>query len=77
MKALVGYMPQGMEQVGSLWTAMIPDYAPAFIRNPLLGYLFAAVIGSALVIGVTWLIGWALARSNKDDKPPTAPLPAA
>ena len=42
----------------------IPDYAPAFIQNPLLGYLLAAVIGSALVIGITWGIAKLLSRGN-------------
>ena len=55
----LGFVPDGLEQLGGAWTAAIPDYAPAFIRNPLLGYLFAAIVGAALVIGVTWGIAQA------------------
>jgi cobalt/nickel transport system permease protein len=73
MQKLVGYVPNGMAQVGSGWSAMIPDYAPAFNRNPLLGYLVAAVVGSALVIGATWGIGWLLRMGKKDDPDGTTP----
>jgi cobalt/nickel transport system permease protein len=62
--------------MSSLWSAAIPDYAPEFIQNPLLGYLFAAVVGSGLAIGVTWGIAKLLARKH-DDGTPTAPPAAA
>ena len=42
-----------------------------------MGYFVAAVVGSALVIGVAWLVGWLLARGKKDDQPPTATPRAA
>jgi cobalt/nickel transport system permease protein len=71
VKALVGYVPGGMSQIGNAWSAIIPGYAPPFIRNPLLGYLVAAIVGAVLVIGVTWLLGWLLARGKTDDQPPT------
>lgn len=69
-------VPAGLEKLSSLWSAAIPDYAPAFIQNPLLGYLFAAVVGSGLAIGVTWGIAKLLAR-RRDDGTPTAPPAAA
>jgi cobalt/nickel transport system permease protein len=68
-------VPAGLEKLSGLWTAAIPDYAPEFIQNPLLGYLVAAIIGSALAIGATWAIAKLLAR--KDDGSPTAPPAAA
>ena len=77
MRRLVGYMPSGMQEIGSLWSAMIPDYAPPFIQNPLLGYLVAAIVGAALVVGATWLVGWLLARGKKDPPPPNTPGSAA
>lgn len=61
LKAALGFVPPGLEEIGALWTAAIPDYAPPFIANPLVGYLFAAALGSALVIGVTWLVAKLLA----------------
>jgi cobalt/nickel transport system permease protein len=57
-------VPAGLEKLSGVWSAAIPDYAPAFIQNPLAGYLLAAIIGSALVIGVTWGIAKLLSRGN-------------
>ena len=68
LKASLGFVPQGMARLGGAWTASMPDYAPTFIRNPLLGYLFAAIIGSALVIGLTW--GLARLLAKRDDRTP-------
>jgi cobalt/nickel transport system permease protein len=68
-------VPAGLEKLSGLWVAAIPDYAPAFVRNPLLGYLLAAIIGSALAIGVTWGIAKLLTRDKKSGSagaPPAA-----
>lgn len=65
-------VPAGLEKLSSFWSAAIPDYAPAFIKNPYIGYLLAAIVGSALVIGVTWGIAALLSR-GKGSEPPTAP----
>ena len=56
LKARLGVVPSGLAKIGTGWTAAMPSYAPSFIANPLVGYLAAAVIGSVLVIGVTWLL---------------------
>lgn len=73
LKATLGYVPTGLEKLGSLWTAAMPDYAPPFVQNPLVGYLVAAVVGSALVIGLAWIVGKLLARKNDDSAPPVPP----
>jgi cobalt/nickel transport system permease protein len=68
-------VPPGLEKLSGLWNAAIPGYAPAFVRNPLLGYLLAAIIGSALAIGITWGIAKLLARgkgSGSAGAPPAA-----
>jgi cobalt/nickel transport system permease protein len=76
LKATLGFVPAGLEKVGGLWAAAIPDYAPAFIANPLVGYLVAALLGSALVIGATWLVAKLLSRKAGDT--PSGPVsPAA
>lgn len=64
--------PPGLEKLSGVWSAAIPDYAPAFIQNPLLGYLLAAIVGSAVVIGITWGIARLITHKNDDD-PPTTP----
>lgn len=64
LRRRLGFVPTGMRQLGTAWTAAVPDYAPAFVRDPLLGYLLAAVAGSALAIGVTWGVGALLSRGK-------------
>ena len=66
LKAVLGFVPPGLAEVGTAWTAAIPDYAPPYIANPLMGYLVAALLGSALVVGLTWLIGKLLSRGPDD-----------
>jgi hypothetical protein len=55
----------------------MPDYAPAFIHDPLVGYLVAAIVGSALVIGIAWIVGKLLATRSGDPAPPTPPSASA
>lgn len=50
--------PAGLERLGSLWSAPIPDYAPSFIRDPALGYIFAGMIGAGLIILSFLLTAW-------------------
>ena len=57
LQASLGYVPAGLERLGPMWSAAIPGYAPAFVRDPLLGYAIAAVLGVALAVGVTWVAG--------------------
>ena len=72
LKSSLGFVPSGLGKMGRLWTAAMPNYAPQFIRNPLLGYLVAAVVGSALVVGVTWGLARLLSRGDQA-KSPTPP----
>ena len=67
LDSLVGYVPTNLEKLGGLWKAGMPDYATPGVSNTLLGYLIAAVVGTVLVIGVTWGVGALLARGRGDD----------
>jgi len=56
----LGYIPQGMQNVQDLWAGIFPDYSVSFLGESSLGqsigYVIAAIIGSALVYGVSlWL----------------------
>jgi hypothetical protein len=58
----------------------MPDYATPGVSNALLGYAIAAIVGTALVAGVTWGVGALLARRRggaadptSSSSPPTAP----
>jgi cobalt/nickel transport system permease protein len=62
LRGALGYVPSGLGTPGGWWTAVIPGYAPAFVREPLVGYLLAGVIGALLVVGITWGVARLLAR---------------
>jgi cobalt/nickel transport system permease protein len=77
LRATLGYVPAGLERLGGLWTAAVPDYAPTFVHHPLVGYALAAVVGAGLVVGATWLLGKLLARGDRDAVGPGARGPEA
>ncbi len=57
-------VPSGLRKLSSVWTAPFPAYAPAFVRNPHLGYLLSAMFGVGL-FGVLSLIAGAVAKKWK------------
>jgi hypothetical protein len=68
-KELVGYIPNRLERLSSLWNAVMPDYAFKGWENKGMGhlsfaYIIAAVIGIALCAGVTYFIGRFLAKKK-------------
>ena len=69
VKAAVGYMPAGLQRLSGIWTAAMPDYAPAFIKNPFVGYMVAGITGVALIAAIVWVIGLLLARRDQDAAP--------
>jgi cobalt/nickel transport system permease protein len=42
--------PEGLKHLSSLWRPPVPDYAPAFIKNPYFGYSVSASIGVGSII---------------------------
>ncbi len=63
MRELVGYIPQGLEKLSSLWNAPIPDYAFKGWEEKGLSYLSFAYIISAIVgIGITIIVVMALGK---------------
>jgi cobalt/nickel transport system permease protein len=44
--------PSGLRKLSSLWTAPFPDYAPAFIKSPMFGYLLSATFGVGLLASI-------------------------
>jgi len=49
--------PAGLQRLARLWTAPIPRYAPAFLKNAALGYVSSALVGVGLIVVVAVLIG--------------------
>jgi len=72
LKAAIGYAPANLERLGGLWRSAMPGYATPGIGNALLGYLIAAVVGTALTVGVAFAAGALLARPG-EAPPPEAP----
>jgi cobalt/nickel transport system permease protein len=62
----LGFVPAGMRRLGGLWSAAMPGYAPAFIKDPNVGYVAAAVVGGLVIAGITWLVA-TLLRGKKSD----------
>jgi cobalt/nickel transport protein len=69
MKELVGYIPQGLEKLGSLWNAPLPDYAfkgweKKGLSHLSLAYIVSAVAGIAIIVIAVFFIGKLLARKG-------------
>jgi hypothetical protein len=67
MRRLVGYVPAGMSRLGGLWKAPLPDYAfkGAPFHSPSVSYIASAILGVAIVVGITILVGKALAHRER------------
>jgi cobalt/nickel transport system permease protein len=81
LTSLIGYVPANLEKVGGVWKATMPDYVTPGVSSTLLGYLIAAVVGTALTVGVAYGVGALLARRRSAETgsaegppaPPAAP----
>ena len=63
--ALPMQAPQGLQRLYSVWTAPFPQYAPAFVRRPAVGYALSAMFGSGLVILVFLIAAMVLTRGRR------------
>ncbi|WP_424266487.1 cobalt transporter CbiM [Castellaniella sp.] len=57
--------PAGMARLASVWTSPIPDYAPAFMRSEMFGYMLSAVVGTGLIVLVWLLLAALLGRQRR------------
>ena len=70
IKELVGYVPKGLEKLSRLWNAPIPDYAfqgweEQGLSHLSFAYVISAVVGIAVTVCSTLLIGKLLAKKGK------------
>lgn len=70
IRKLVGYAPQGMERLSSLWHAPLPEYTfngweEKGLPHQGFAYIMSAVAGILVIVVAVFLIGRALAK--KDD----------
>lgn len=42
--------PEGMARLARVWTAPMPDYAPAFMHQEAFGYVMSAMVGTGLIL---------------------------
>ena len=67
MQKLIGYVPKGLGKLSSLWSAPIPNYAfkgweEKSLANLSLAYVFSAVIGIIVCVGVVFMLGKFLSK---------------
>ncbi len=65
----LGYIPEGLRKLESLWKAALADYAlPGWDTSwkAFLGYFLCAILGIGVVFMVSLLLGKYLACNNKD-----------
>jgi len=61
----LGFIPEGLERLGGIWPAPIPDYElPGLNAN--LGYILSAAMGIVLVLLVTWLVSRMVVRRSTE-----------
>ena len=66
--------PAGLEKLAALWTAPIPDYAPAFLKSRPLGYGLSAMFGVGLILFLWLGAGWLAGRLRPTNRPPSATI---
>lgn len=57
-------IPQGLQWLSEIWSAPVPDYAPAFMQNENFGYVLSAVVGTGLIILVFSALSWIFQRAG-------------
>ncbi|HUT74521.1 MAG TPA: PDGLE domain-containing protein [Armatimonadota bacterium] len=72
VRDLVGYLPAQMARLSGRWRAPLPDYALPGQENASLpalsgSYILSAVMGVAVIVAVTLLIGRVLARRDQSN----------
>jgi len=56
--------PRGLARLSSLWTAPFPDYAPALVKRPALGYILSAMFGAGIIVAVCLAVGGFASRAR-------------
>jgi cobalt/nickel transport system permease protein len=61
----LSFIPKGMEQLGGLWNAPLPDYDLPILGNANLAYILSAAVGILVTVLVVWLFSM-VALSGKE-----------
>jgi len=63
-------VPQGMARLATVWTAPMPDYAPAFLKDESVGYVLSAMVGGGLILLLMLGLGGLLGIGRPKDAVP-------
>ncbi len=67
LKEKLGYVPHGLEQLSSFWSAPLPDYAfpggEASESMAAIAYIVSAVLGVVICGGLLYIVGQRFAKS--------------
>ncbi|HOT06818.1 MAG TPA: hypothetical protein PLI05_06580 [Methanotrichaceae archaeon] len=69
LKDKIGYVPEGMEKISSLWEAPLPDYALPGFENfsaSAIIYIISALLGVAICGGLLYYWGRRVTRNRPD-----------
>ena len=69
MQDLVGYIPQGLEKLASIWKAPMPDYAfsgweEKGLTSLSFAYIISAIVGIGVIVAVCLGIGKLLVKKG-------------
>mgnify|MGYP001070820974 CR=1 FL=1 len=72
LEQLLGYVPAGLARLADIWRSLLPDYAlPGQESAPLHvlsgSYILSAVVGVVVVVGLIFLLGKFLVKSEQSD----------
>lgn len=71
--ALPAAAPSGLVRLANIWTAPLPDYAPAFLRSTVMGYLVSALVGVGIIVLTGVALQVAFDRSRRGGPPAALP----
>lgn len=71
--ALPAAPPSGLVRLATVWTAPLPDYAPAFLRSAAMGYLVSALVGVGLIVLAAVALQLVFDRNRRGGPPAALP----
>jgi hypothetical protein len=70
IKDKIGYVPSGLEGLSGFWSAPMPDYGIPGLEGTtvgaVVGYIFSAIVGVLVCVGVLYLVGKLVAKNDAD-----------
>lgn len=73
LKDKLGFIPAGLQKMSDRWHALMPDYGVPGLDHSFLqsatGYVLAAVVGVAIIAGITYLFSRAQKTNGRDTYP--------